>query len=396
MRFHGTITVSNTDHDDFTRNRTKVVASYRCPVAGCGSSFESIQVGPDEEMADMIDGLDRRAAKYAADHRDHHDTDKGPYAGPWKTHAEAAAPGRPMGDTKAQTGGEWRTPQGIPTPEDAALFDRGTEYGTKPVEVSFLVHATPDEMALLPTPRRNGKRGKRGPVGPQGPQGAKGDPGLPPAPDEVYNAVARWFEEHPHRIYTNPELMGFFVTPEAQASNTDVTPESVAEAANPQVTDKTPARTVADTLLALQAYEHSRGGPAAVVYLVRDFGEPAAGVEERLEALERASNVVYDNVTERWELTPVGRARAKSLRAQRDDDGYTPPATDAARRPQLAALVEALQAESSTGWVTHAALADLWVGSRSALNKTLHAMLKDGSIEADYGTEDNRYRLHVA
>lgn len=318
MRFHGTITVSNTEHDDFTRNRTKVVASYRCPVAGCGSSFESIQVGPDEEMADMIDGLDRRAAKYAADHRDHHDTDKGPYAGPWKTHAEAAAPGRPKADTVVQTGGPWRTPQGIPTPEDAALFDRGTEYGTKPVEVSILVHATPDEMALLPTPRRNGKRGKRGPVGPQGPQGNTGEPGLPPAPDEVYNAVARWFEEHPHRIYTNPELMGFFVTPEAQASDTDVTPESVAEAANPQVAN--PFR----------------------------------------------------------------------------DDGYTPQVTDAARRSQLAALVEALQAESSTGWVTHADMVDLWVGARSALNKTLHAMLKDGSIEADYGNDENLYRLHVA
>jgi hypothetical protein len=113
--------------------------------------------------------------------------------------------------------------------------------------------------------------------------------------------------------------MGFFVTPEAQASNTDVTPESVAEAANPQVT-------------------------------------------------------------------------ANPFR----DDGYTPPESDADRQRQLRALVEAIQANSSDGWATHESMVDGWVGTRTALNKTLHAMLKDGSIEADYGTEDNRYRLHVA
>lgn len=344
MRFPGTITVTNTRNDDFINNRVEVRALYKCGYADCESSYESIQVGPDDEIADIIDGLDKAAAMYAASHtkahtpgrvRDHHGHDKGPYAGPWKTHAEAAAPGRPTGDLPPYqyTGGpavgagephfNYGLFQTIPgtfdnhvTPEDDALFDRGTKYGTKPVEVAFLVHPTLDGMALLPTPRRNGKRGKRGPVGPQGPQGAKGDPGLPPAPDEVYNAVARWFEEHPHRIYTNPELMGFFVTPEAQASNTDVTPESVAEAANPQV------------------------------------------------------------VTE--------------------DDGYTPRQSDLDRQRQLAALVEVLQSNSPTGWASHEGMVDGWLGTRTALNKTLHAMLKDGSIEADYGTEDNRYRLHVA
>ena len=328
MRFHGTITVSNTEHDDFTRNRTKVVASYRCPVAGCGSSFESIQVGPDEEMADMIDGLDRRAAKYAADHRDHHDTDKGPYAGPWKTHAEAAAPGRPTFDNGGLPPYQYTAGPAVGADEPQynyglfqtipGTFDKyAAKHAYRKARIALLVEGTPDEMALLPTPRRNGKRGKRGPVGPQGPQGAKGDTGLPPAPDEVYNAVARWFEEHPHRIYTNPELMGFFVTPEAQASNTDVTPESVAEAANPQVAN--PFR----------------------------------------------------------------------------DDGYTPPVSDADRQRQLRALIEANQTHGRQ-WVTHEAMVGGWVGSRSALNKTLHAMIKAGTIEADYGNDENLYRLHVA